>query len=88
MLIFNNRIIRLFFGVGCVGVLVAFCLVLFKTTNPSVLLVLWPTSMAGMGDPETLPDQLLVGAVEFGGNFLLYGMIGAIAGAIATRFDR
>lgn len=86
-MILKNKIILFSLVGGCAGVLVAFCLILLKTTDVSVLLILWPTSIAGMANPTTLPDKLLIGAVELGGNFLLYGAIGAVAGVIVDSIS-
>lgn len=39
-------------------------------------------------DPTGLFDKMVFTLVMFGGNFLLYGAIGAIAGAAADRLHR
>ena len=79
---------RWFLVSGCLGVLVA--LTLMATTarhvvGPTVLLVLWPASIAGIVDPSTLSDKILVAMFEFGGNFLLYGLIGTLAAVFFRR---
>ena len=74
---------RWFLVSGCVGMLVAFVLLAMTArhiVNPTVLLVLWPSSIAGIADPSSVSDKVLVAAFEFGGNFLLYGIIGALIG--------
>jgi hypothetical protein len=72
---------RWFLGSGCIGVIVA--LVLVATTirthhmfSVTVFLVLWPFSIAGIVDPTTWSDKIIVGTLEFGGNFILYRVIG------------
>ena len=64
---------------GCIGIIVALVLAAIASThalNPIVLLTLWPSAIAGIADPTTLSDKILIGAFEFGGNFLLYGVVG------------
>lgn len=65
---------------GCVGVLVAIALgtmASHRALNPKLLLTLWPSSIIGLADPSTLSDKILIGLIELGGNFLLYGIIGS-----------
>ena len=79
---------RWFLVSGCLGVLVALTLVVPGTSHivhPTVLMVLWPPSIAGMADPSTLSDKILVALFEFGGNFILYGVIGALVGLCFPR---
>ena len=68
---------------GCVGVLVAVALGMIashRSLSPKLLLTLWPTSIIGIADPSTLSDKILFAVIEFGGNFLLYGIVGTILG--------
>ncbi|SRR5579885_442421 len=80
----NTKRLRLWFLCsGCVGVAVALVLMALGTghiVSPTVLLVLWPPSIAGIADPTTISDKIMVGAFEFGGNFILYGVIGTLIG--------
>lgn len=69
---------------GCIGVLVALVLMALPP-RPVVLLVLWPASIAGLADPLTTWDKVLVASFEFGGNFLLYGGIGTVVGLCFPR---
>jgi hypothetical protein len=77
------RLSRWFLISGCVGIFVS---VVLATTsfiddiNPNLRLVLWPSIIAGMADPADLPEKFLVAAIMYGGNFLLYGLIGASIG--------
>jgi hypothetical protein len=74
---------RWFLVSGCVGVGVALVLLAMATrhiVSPTVLLILWPSSIAGIADPSSVSDKIMVAAFEFGGNFLLYGVIGALIG--------
>jgi hypothetical protein len=64
---------------GCVGIIVALVLALVasnRSLSPALLLTLWPASIVGLSDPTTLTAKILIGVYEFGGNFLLYGIIG------------
>lgn len=79
---------RWFLVWGCLGVLVALTLMALGArhiVSPTVLLVLWPSSIAGMADPSTLSDKILVALFEFGGNFILYGVIGTLVGLCFPR---
>jgi len=64
---------------GCIGIIVALVLAVIasnRSLNPMLLLTLWPPSIVGIADPTTLSDKILIGAFEFGRNFLLYGIVG------------
>ena len=56
-----------------------------RSLSPGLLLTLWPASIVGLSDPTTLSAKILIGAFEFGGNFLLYGIVGTVLG-VAFRF--
>src|SRR5262245_20240298 len=63
---------------GCIGIIVALVLAGIASNyslNPALLLTLWPSSIVGLSDPTTLAAKILVVVYEFGGNFLLYGVI-------------
>jgi hypothetical protein len=64
---------------GCIGIIVALVLALVasnRSLSPGLLLTLWPASIVGLSDPSTLTAKILIGVYVFGGNFLLYGVIG------------
>ena len=42
--------------------------------------MLWPPALAGLANPSTLSDKIIVAAFEFGGNFILYGGMGLLIG--------
>jgi hypothetical protein len=70
---------------GCIGIIVALVLAGIASNyslNPALLLTLWPSSIAGLSDPTTLTAKILVAVYEFGGNFLLYGVIGTVLGLV------
>ena len=67
---------------------VAAVIAIVQPTNPAVILLLWPTSIVGLADPKGLLDQAIFGIFMFGGNFLLYGVLGAVAGIAADRLHR
>jgi hypothetical protein len=60
---------------------------LMRTSSPLLLLTLWPTSIIGFGYQGEGPwtTGLIIGILEFGGNALIYGVIGSIIGAIAGK---
>jgi hypothetical protein len=79
----TKRVLRWFLISGSVGVLVALVLLGLKALNlivPGVFLVLWPSSIVGIADPANALDKFLIATVEFGGNFVMYGIIGSLLG--------
>jgi hypothetical protein len=84
----SRRLGRWFLVSGCLGVFVALALMALGASHivsPTVLLVLWPSSIAGIADPSTPSDKVLVALFEFGGNFILYGVIGTLVGLCFPR---
>jgi hypothetical protein len=74
---------RWFLLSGCVGVLVALTLAAVGTSrivSPSILLTLWPPSIFGIAEPTTPSDKIVLAIIEFGGNFVLYGVVGTLIG--------
>ena len=45
-------------------------------------------SIVGIAGPTTLSDKILIGAFEFGGNFLLYGVVGTALGVAFRLANR
>jgi hypothetical protein len=83
-----RRLRRWFLVSGCLGVFVALTLVAIPTRyviSPKILLVLWPSSIAGLADTSTRSDKILVALFEFGGNFILYGATGTLIGLCFWR---
>jgi len=76
-----------FLTFGCLGVVIALILLSIPagSINPHLLLLFFPTSIAGIVDPRGLFDTILVACVEFGGNFLLYGAAGTLVALIAAK---
>jgi hypothetical protein len=73
------HLLRWFFIPECIGLAIATGLTVlmsYGNVPPSIVLALWPTSAAALIDPTTFWSQLATGAFTFGGNFLLYGLIG------------
>jgi hypothetical protein len=71
---------------GVVGILIAVVLAVFasyRDANPYILLLLWPPSSVGLVDPSSPSDKILLGVVEFRGNFVIYGVIGLFVGMVA-----
>ena len=79
---------RWFLAFGCVGVLVALALIAIRSRrmlNPKILIVLWPPSIAGLAEPQSLLGEITLGTFEFAGNFILYGAIGTLVGLCVRR---
>jgi hypothetical protein len=72
---------------AAVGMAVIPILIFTDVESTHILLTLWPTSIIGFGyqggSPWTL--GLLIGAVEFVGNALIYGTIGLLAGSLISK---
>jgi hypothetical protein len=80
--------VRWFLAAGCVGLAVAITIAILKPANPAIVLIFWPTAILGLANPTQFWDQLAASIVIFGGNFLLYGAFGAVAGFAASRLQR
>ena len=74
------RSLRWFLIFGCIGILVAVILgtssAIDNFISPAVRLVLWPSAFAGMANPSDFPEKFMVVAILYGGNFVLYGVVG------------
>ncbi len=88
MAMLDKRSLRWFFAAGCIGLTVAVVLFILRPANPEIILLFWPPAIAGIADPTGFFDKLLTAAVMFGGNFVLYGLLGAVAGVAADRLHR
>jgi hypothetical protein len=75
---------RYFLFGGCVGLLVAISLTgisLVHFVPPPILLVLWPSSIAGMAitEPGKLTGaRFVILAIMYGGNFMVYAMLACV----------
>jgi hypothetical protein len=81
-----KRLVLWFVISGVVGILIAVALdalAKYRDVNPYVLLLLWPPLSVGLVDPASPSDKIIVSVVEFGGNFIIYGVIGLFVGKIA-----
>ena len=80
---------RWFLVAGCIGLLIAGGLTLGRDQVPAhLLMVLWPTSNLGMvftEPPKWDIYAILLVFVMYGGNFLLYGVVGGVAGYLTRR---
>jgi hypothetical protein len=75
----NAHLFRWFVIPGCGGVAIAVVLTILMSqdrVSSSMVLSLWPTSIAALIDPKTIWSQVITGIFTFGGNFLIYGLIG------------
>ena len=73
---------------GCIGVVVAVVLTLLLSHDlipAAVAIALWPTSILGLVDPTNLRDQIITGLFTYGGNFLLYGLLGLLVRYVGSR---
>jgi hypothetical protein len=73
------HLFRWFASGGAIGLLIAFALAILighVSVPLSVVLWLWPTSMAALVDPTSL------GLFTYGGNFLVYGLIAVAFGSL------
>jgi len=65
---------------GFVGLVVAIVLTVISSSelSTSALLILWPTSTFGFGFNGTSTSLLglILAVIEYGGNFVLYGLVG------------
>jgi drug/metabolite transporter (DMT)-like permease len=76
---------------GIIGIAVAFFF-LYALSHDMVAanyaVIFWPTSMAMLGTSEDALIKTLTIAFAFAGNFLLYGAVAALVGAIVRRLTR
>jgi len=83
------RLLRWFLFSGSVGIFVAVILatssLVDNIISPSVRLVLWPPAFAGMANPADMPEKFMVAAIVYGGQFVLYGLVGAAIGLLFGR---
>jgi hypothetical protein len=85
----SKRLGRWFLISGCIGIVVAVGLAVIAmsySVNPTLLLVLWPVSIVGLANPSAGSEKIIFGIVEFGGNFILYGVIGFLI-ALLVRHE-
>jgi uncharacterized membrane protein len=68
---------------GVIGLTVAILLFVIRPANPIIIVSLCPTAIVGLADPKSPLEKLVCGSIICGGNFLLYGAFGAIAGLAA-----
>jgi hypothetical protein len=70
---------------GSVGLAVAIVLNIISSSelSTSTLFILWPSSIFGFGfnGPSLSLLGLIIAAIEYGGNFVLYGLVGFLLSA-------
>jgi hypothetical protein len=82
---------RYFLLGGCIGLLVALCLAGISAIHfvpPPILLLLWPSSIAGMAitEPGKLSGpRVLIFGIMYGGNFILYALLACFIHLIKSR---
>jgi hypothetical protein len=78
------RPLRWFLIAGAIGIVVAVVLtelMAHDLVSTAVAFMLWPSAIAGIVDPGTLADKVLVATCTFGGEFALYGLAGLLLGS-------
>lgn len=74
---------RWFIIAGCIGLIIAGGLTLGRDhISPHMLMILWPTSLIGIvftESPKLTAASIILISIMYGGNFLLYGVVGAVA---------
>jgi hypothetical protein len=85
MKLMNRRSVRWFLLAGCVGLATVITIAFAKPASPAVIFVFWPASIVGLSDPAGFFDKPMQILLMYGGNFLLYGFFGAVAGLAADK---
>jgi hypothetical protein len=80
-----------FLAFGVLGLAVALFL-LYALSHELVVadyaIIFWPTSMVLLAANDSYWTKVLTIGFAFGGNFILYGLIGIIVGFFVNRFRR
>ncbi len=79
---------RWFFGAGAIGLLTAILLAVamsYDRAPEGLVLVLWPTAMLQLIDPKTIGSEIVTALFVYGGNFLVYGLLGVGIGFLVGR---
>jgi hypothetical protein len=85
----SRRLGRWFLISGCIGIVVAIGLAViaaYYSVSPTLLLILWPVSIVGLANPSGVSEKIIFGVIEFGGNLVLYGVIGFLI-ALLVRHE-
>ena len=79
---------RWFFVAGGVGLVIAVLLAIamgHDRASTAVVLALWPTAMLQLIDPQTIGSKIATALFVYGGNFLIYGLLGVGVGFLISR---
>lgn len=79
---------RWFLGGGAVGVLTALLLAVglgHDAVSTGLVEALWPMAPVQLIDPKTIGSKIAVGLIAYGSNFLIYGLVGIVAGFSLNR---
>ena len=79
---------RWFFGAGGIGLLIAILLAIamsYDRAPEGLVLALWPTALLQLIDPRTIGSQIVTAVFVYGGNFLIYGLLGIGVGFLLGR---
>jgi hypothetical protein len=79
------------FGTVGVGIAVLLAEMAYHSSvSDTLLITLWPTSLFGFGfnGPTLSPLGLFIAAIELGGNFLIYAVIGFLVANLVSWIGR
>jgi hypothetical protein len=88
MRMLKSRWVRWFLWSGGIGLVMPFIMWLINPSDPTITLILCPTSIAGLAEPKDRLGMAVLYLIIFGGNFLLYGTVGAVASFIGEGHAR
>jgi hypothetical protein len=84
----NPHFGRWFLIAGGVGLGIAVLLSVamgYDRASTAVVLALWSTAMVQLIDPRTIGSQIATALIAYGGNFLIYGLLGVGVGFLVSR---
>jgi hypothetical protein len=97
MTIFDNYTVDLqdsahlgkwFLVAGGFGLAIAILLAVamgYDRAPTAVVFALWPTAMLQLIDPQTIGSKIATALFVYGGNFLIYGLLGVGVGLLVSR---
>ena len=79
---------RWFLIAGGFGLVIAILLAVamgYDRAPTAVVSALWPTAMLQLIDPQTIGSKIATALFVYGGNFLIYGLLGVGIGFLISR---
>jgi|HubBroStandDraft_6_1064221.scaffolds.fasta_scaffold4316836_2 hypothetical protein len=88
-----TRAVKITLSFGIAGVVIALSLAEIAShysVSPIVLILLWPTSIFGaaFNGPTFSPLGVFIAAIELGGNFIIYSLIGFLVASLVSGEGR